>query len=87
MSKKRNTKKPAAPAVPAVVPRTISFQPIPSVRVILEKVRREQGLRDRTGLINEAIVVHFRTEFGKEHAEEIGKFLAEIKARKEKASA
>ena len=87
MNRKTKPKTTPKPGAEQPLPRTISFQPNPAVREVLEKVRKERGLKDRTTLINEAIVAHYRAEFGKRHQEEIAPILARIDAKKEKAAA
>jgi hypothetical protein len=42
--------------------RTISFQPLQNVRIILERIRVKRGLKFTSALINEAIVRHFADE-------------------------
>jgi hypothetical protein len=66
---------------PAPQPRTISFQPTPHIRTTLEKVRVRYGLRSRTTLINEALVLFLRPEFGKKAMDEEAGLIAKAEAR------
>jgi hypothetical protein len=64
-----------------VAPRTISFQPTDAVRDALEKARVKLGLRSRSTLINEALVLFLRPMFGKRAMEDEAATIAKAEAR------
>lgn len=62
-------------------PRTISFQPTDAVRDALEKARVKLGLRSRSTLINEALVLFLRPVLGKRATEDEAATIARAESR------